>query len=98
MKETDPGLKQYYKTTIFKETTDDWCPNYNTGHRELVRVSHLQLIDGTWRVCVWGEDDCGMEIDLPETDFAKSKEIFDTIVAWDDVTMGKLKRLGFVSA
>jgi len=60
-------------------TVDDWHPNYNTSGEpsqdgEMVKVSliHMgryskktkQMEFTGWRVCVWGADDCGMELDL----------------------------------
>jgi len=44
----------------FRPTNDDWYPNYEGN---LVRLRVLSLSDGMWRVCVWGNDDTGMEID-----------------------------------
>jgi L-rhamnose isomerase len=47
-----------------------------------------------WRVCVWGEDDFGMEIDLYARNQAKN--IFEKIE--DYTTIAQLKALGFVRA
>ena len=59
---------------VFKRTTDDWYGNYKITNdarvSDLVEVSVMQLspwpLGGLtkWRVCVWGNDDCGLKIDI----------------------------------
>lgn len=93
---------------VYKKTTDDWCPSYSlfwyeAGHEreKVVSVTFCQTgqhppIDGDWRVCVWGSDDCGME-----RDFQKENEAwccFLEVIGLEDVTMDALKERGFVSA
>ncbi|MCA9495832.1 MAG: hypothetical protein KC589_02730 [Nanoarchaeota archaeon] len=52
---------------VFKKTSDDWYPNYPN---DMVKVSFLKLpnilqnSDDEWRVCVWGNDDFGLERDF----------------------------------
>ena len=88
------------KVTIFKETTDDWHPSFflNDWYKgtKLVRASFLGLADGSWRVCVWGADDCGMEKD------SESKEVawnaFLAIVKLEYVNKDILKTMGLYMA
>lgn len=79
------------------ETTDQWYPNYE-GNK--VKVSLVPLLNHDtgeaqeWRVCVWGNDDFGMEIDVAT--FAEADAIYDGIKA--PITQSALSRLGFVRA
>lgn len=41
-------------------TNEDWYPTCEGGR---VRASLLELFDGKFRVCVWGDDDHGLERD-----------------------------------
>ena len=51
---------------------------------------------GKWRVCVWGNDDCGMERDFDlEGD---ALHIFYHIISWTYVNKDQLKNAGFVFA
>lgn len=95
---------------IFKVTTDDWYPAFKLAdwykgtkpnETMLVQVSFTQTgpnppINGEWRVCVWGGDDCGME-----RDFTNEKEAwccFLEVIGLDDVNMAALKKRGFTYA
>jgi hypothetical protein len=49
-----------------------------------------------WRVCVWGNDDCGMERDFEDEKAAWC--CFLEVIGFDYVTRSNLQRLGFVSA
>lgn len=76
-------------------TTDDWCPNIN---EKFVRLSffNLDCCDTEYRVCVWGGDDLGMELDTSCK--TKALGIHRTVSEMEDVTFEKLSDLGFVSA
>jgi len=52
--------------------------------------------DGTWRTCVWGTDDCGMEYDCDNG--AECLEKFLQVIGMDYVDMEELTNIGFVSA
>jgi len=87
---------------LFKATRDDWRSSYRLNNGELyVMVSFTQTgpnppTQGEWRVCVWGDDDCGME-----KDFLIENEAwltFVTVIGWEYVNMDALKLIGFVSA
>lgn len=85
---------------VMKETSDDWYPAYKLdGYKrgktgvKLVEISHMQLTSGLYRVCVWGADDTGMEIDMKSG--AKALRIFMQVLALEDVTKKALRELGF---
>lgn len=44
-------------------TPDNWYPNYQDN---TVRGRVLPLSDGALRICFWGADDYGLELDVPE--------------------------------
>lgn len=88
---------------VFKRTTDNWRPSYkmDDGKTMLASVTFTQiepesLIDVKWRVCVWGNDDCGMELDFDDEKIAWC--CFLRVIGLDDVTIAALLELGFVSA
>jgi hypothetical protein len=96
------------RVDVFKCTSDDWYGSYKlrtayTGNTEqmLVTVSFCQTgpnppTNGDWRVCVWGNDDCGMELDF--NDAAKAWQCFQDVIQLEDVTFESLKERGFISA
>ena len=86
----------------FKPTSDPWYGEFKIANdarhqnQGFVHVSCMQLHDKTWRVCVWGNDDCGMEWDQPHESNART--MFTDICLMDDVTSWRLQELGFVRA
>lgn len=88
--------------SVFKKTSDDWYPNYITTCGLLLVVVTFKATgpipkDNTeWVVCVWGNDDCGME-----KFFTNEKEAWTTflaIIEMETVSMSELTKLGLVSA
>lgn len=71
-------------------TPDNWCPTAQDG---TVCVSFLGLRGSAWRVCVWGEDDLGMEWDFPDDQYEKAKGVYESI--HDGITIHQLKQMGF---
>lgn len=94
------------KVEVFKRTTDNWYPSYNLNNdydnkSMLVEVSFIELSfedDIYWRVCVWGGDDCGMEMDYPKHKESECWNMFLQVIGLDYVNMNNLKELGFYSA
>lgn len=91
--------------TVFKHTIDDWHGSYtiDTGFETYlaVEVSFRGNISppgtpATYRTCVWGTDDCGMEIDC--TWESQAWNIFLQIIGMETVTRDALVNLGLVSA
>lgn len=95
---------------VLKKTNDDWYPcikvyNPNTkpkDYESYVRVSFLELQpinehSYKWRVCVWGNDDCGMERDYMSKQ--EALQAFIDIISWGSVDMEPLNlKHGFYSA
>lgn len=82
----------------YKETDDDWYPCYKIGKKEVVRVALLSLYDSVkkFRVCVWGDDDFGMEQDFINEEIAR--ECFLTVIGWEKVNQDTLLSYGFTNA
>lgn len=70
-------------------TNEDWYPTVEGK----VGASLIGWDNGTWRVCVWGGDDTGMELD---TDEGRARWVFSRIV--DLTTVADLKALGLKPA
>ena len=90
-------------------TTEDWCPNYNVfgepdrnGYQVKVLLIHMGHFSQKtkkfqftgWRVCIWGADDSGMEIDV-ETQ-QQGQMWFDRVVNY--ISRNELRAWGFVNA
>lgn len=101
------------KQIVFKLTDDDWYPSQSLGRYYegqepgtvlLVEVSFLQFIptpsypDPGYRVCVWGNDDCGMERDYLSTEFVDAEKMFHAVIALNRVNKQTLSDMGFVYA
>ena len=94
------------KINVFKQTNDEWYGNYKIEDDcrvyGLVEVKFTQTGPdpkyglGEWRVCVWGNDDFGMERDFIDEDEALN--IFYQVIGWDYVNVDPLKTLGFITA
>jgi hypothetical protein len=96
------------RVEVLKPTNDDWCGSYivqgwpsSTGPG-LVEQMFVEVIfngmigGGTWRTCVWGNDDCGMEFDCSTE--AECWNKFLQVIGMESVDMVALRELGFVSA
>ena len=89
------------KIEVYKPTQDDWNGNFVIqwqGDVKLVRVATMPLRawkrqPPLWRVCVWGNDDFGMEVDFktPEEAF----QMFNKIIAFEFINKTELFALGF---
>lgn len=96
--------KTRFRRSCFKLTQDDWYPSYQLAHHhngvqqpKLVIVSFLQLpFSGEYRVCVWGDDDTGMERDF--TDKKEAERCFNTLLTKRHVNKKGLDSLGFGGA
>lgn len=75
-------------------TNEDWYPTEDGR----VVVSLIGWADGSWRVCVWGFDDFGLERDWhPSPTAQREAQLqFDRIV--DLTTQNELRARGFVTA
>ena len=93
------------KIEVYKPTKEDWHGSFRIqwqGEVMLVRVSTFPMrpwsgnLKKLWRVCVWGDDDCGMEKDFLHPD--EAKRAFDYIVGLEYVNRIDLFNIGFQSA
>lgn len=86
-------------TSVFKRTQDNWYPSYQLynnfsvpdDYEQLVEVSFMELLNGKWRVCVWGNDDMGMEKDYPYRSWTE----FINIISMEFVNQDRLREMGF---
>ena len=95
------------RMSAFKRTHDEWYGNYKIANdarvSALVEVSLIKMPKYKdspigWRVCVWGNDDFGMERDYNDTDKDSAVAMFHQVISWDFVNIGQLKTNGFVHA
>ena len=92
------------KVDVYKRTSDNWYPSYKSDDGDLVAVSFVKTgpsdspTDFEWRVCAWGNDDCGMEKDFPPDQESAAWTCFLEVIGLEFVNMKDLKSLGFVSA
>ncbi len=90
---------------VIKFTDDNWHGNYEIEEYQtiknvkLVEVSLLYLIPPNsekpdmWRVCVWGNDDFGLELD--GEDYEKARDLFLKVLNMEKVNKEPLNQLGF---
>lgn len=105
------GKLVYWKEEKWIKTNEDWYPSFrplqksdpwstfrwnNPLNNKAVYVMMTLLTDGTWRVAVWGADDCGMEVDLPHEIKGTAQSTFDSIK--DFSTKDFLKSIGLHGA
>ena len=94
----------YMNVQVFVPVTEDWYGNYRIEsdarykNTLLVAVSLLELHDHTWRVCVWGNDDHGLEKDLTHEQFDQALTLFQQIVSEPYPTHAWLMSLGLYAA
>lgn len=103
----------FQSLTAFKITDDDWHPSYTFNHYYnghapgqvlMVEVSLLQFPkwernpDPGYRVCVWGNDDCGMERDFGPEELDIAYKIFHDVIALHRVNKQTLTDMGFIYA
>jgi hypothetical protein len=96
------------RVEVLKRTDDDWYGSYtiNSGYKGVKEQMFVEVIFNgnisppghtpTWRTCVWGNDDCGMEFDCATETECWNK--FLQVIGMKFVNRDKLIELGFVSA
>lgn len=100
MKKNKRPLVQRERYEKWIKTNEDWHPSYephkycNALNHLALRVNFYELTDGTYRCCVWGADDTGMDFDRESRE--EVLEMFDLIL--DFTTMQELLDLGFIWA
>ena len=96
--------KVFEKQVKWVRTAEDWYPtltgSYTCSNPDYcnplpdpaVRVFVTQLTTLEWRVAIWGGDDFGLEIDLPEDHRYEAYHLFDHIQ--DFTTQAELRQWG----
>lgn len=79
------------RTIFFKPSSDDWNPTYPDG---TVKVAGYWYNDGMRRVCVWGQDDKGLELNTYNTE--KADQLLKQLSCAGLITIQMLLELGFV--
>lgn len=92
------------RKSVMMPTLDQWYPNHKlenhpSGLTEGVEVSFIELIPfrkypRLWRVCVWGNDDLGMERDFESRSDALA--MFNMVTSWETVDKYQLLENNFV--
>ena len=94
--------QKHIRISVFKETEDNWYPPHelvtDARYKYLVEVSYVELDNGEWRVCCWGKDDLGLEIDFGQHERMKAWEVFIKILEQKYVSIDFCKSLGMVEA
>lgn len=91
------------KICVYKETSEDWYPSFETNGKSTVEVSIFKIrwplnaveVKRSYRVAVWGMDDFGMYYDTEVRGIAVNT--FRQVTVMKDVTKAALKELGFVT-
>ena len=92
------------RVEVYKKTHDDWYPAFEMAGEKLVEVSFIQLNpwrpveERVWLVCVWGDDDFGMEREFKPDEENLARSIFLNVIEEEYVDVKFLLSLGFVSA
>lgn len=101
------------RQVVFKLTDEDWYPSYRLANwyygvapeeTGMVEVAFLQFPkweqcpDPGYRVCVWGNDDFGMERDYTATEYDAALAMFHKIISWEKIAVKPLESEGFVFA
>jgi len=89
------NAKMPERSDIRRPTSDDWFPTAADG---TVKVSFAELSTGQWRVCVWGDDDCGMERDFGPDDREQAVRMHLLLAGCSDVTKRLCADLGMTYA
>lgn len=93
-------MKPNESIKVIKFTDDEWYSNETLLCKgkptRVVTASFILLTNGLWRVCVWGNDDFGLERDYPKR--MEAVLAFRRIIKMDRVNKQPLKDMGFYNA
>lgn len=92
---------RYKRLEVIKPTDDEWYGNDFIRNRfgkevRVVQVSYIRLPDGTHRVCVWGNDDFGLEFDYKK--HRDALRAYKRILSMEKVNKQPLKDMSFYPA
>ncbi|MGL1886291.1 MAG: hypothetical protein OCD76_07230 [Reichenbachiella sp.] len=82
------------KRVVRVPTTDRWGPTHEDGTVELTLMKLRGQKPVMYRVCVWGEDDLGLEKDFTTPNPEEAIKLFDKIQKLKNVTISGVESLG----
>ena len=92
---------QLYRRERLIPAFGTWQPYYNEQGQpdrngRYVKLILLELVDKRgWRVCVWGANGVGMELDYRANERARAEEMWKTIDTHCLITPWNLRKMGF---
>lgn len=86
-------LRDEIRITKWILTNEDW---YGTPADKKIEVSFIKLGNETLRVCVWGNDDFGLERDYPIAERLEALKLYESIT--DNTTQFQMKERGMYPA
>lgn len=103
MIDNDPSLVAglNFRREMFRPTKENWCGNFAIAgdarwpRPNLVCVQFLKMSTGQWRVCVWGNDDIGMEKDFPSDKFMLAQLTYMELAVAEAISQQHLIEMGF---
>lgn len=91
------------RISCFKKTDEDWYGNYkiekDLRHKDIkyVEVKFLKIPGSKeFRVCVWGNDDFGMELDSEDEVYIK--QVYLDLCFQPTIRKSYLEKKGFIHA
>jgi hypothetical protein len=94
-------MNKFYSEKKLKPTRDNWCSNFPNNQVEVTIYCNMASgTNGCWhRVCVWGNEDCGMEKDFfGEEQEKDALSVYAKVMNLDYVDFRHLKEMGFTNA
>jgi hypothetical protein len=88
--------KSFKRQQKFIRTSEEWYPTVSGQVRVIFQRLESRNARPLWRVSVWGGDDFGMELDLPETEKVRAQRVYNSIV--DFTTQAQLQAMGLERA
>ena len=96
-KRTSDNWYPSYQLYSGKGGTDDETRNIMLVEVTFMKLADDQIADDKcWRVCIWGDDDCGMEKDY--ISYNEAWDEFIVVLQMEMVDMKNLSDLGFYGA
>lgn len=92
------------RISAFIEVKEDWYGNFKIENDQrflnskFVQVSLIELTDKSHRVCIWGNDDLGMEWDFPADKRSDALAVYQQILITPYPSRKWLESIGFVYA
>ena len=101
---TYPRPEKHARHQVMIQVPEDWAGNFKIADdvrykdTRFCELSILHLHDGQWRVCIWGNDDTGMDRDFPADKFEEAHALFLHVAVTHLPKKKLFKELGFTWA